>query len=120
MEENDKSILSLASQTDQPFRIEYTVENPNFFAIDKTSNDYITIHNEKNSISLIKCDIILIFNNDFSKSIQIETDFYHNTTFMNLKRFLLYHFDNFIDKGYMFSHKDEMNITTINDKMYIT
>ena len=39
---------------------------------------------------------------------------------MNLKRFLLNHIDDFIDKGYEFSHIDEMNITTVNDKMYMS
>ena len=39
---------------------------------------------------------------------------------MNLKIFLLYHIDNFIDKGYIFSHFDEMNITTIIDKKYMS
>ena len=39
---------------------------------------------------------------------------------MNLRRFLIHHIDNFIDKGYIFSHIDEMIITTINDKMYMT
>ena len=71
-------------------------------------------------IFLIKCDFILIFDNDFSKSILIETDFYHNTTFMNLKKFLLHHNDNFIEKGHIISHIDVMNITTVNDKMYMS
>ena len=39
---------------------------------------------------------------------------------MNLKRFLLYHNAVFIEKGQNFSHIDEMNITTVNDKMYMS
>ena len=39
---------------------------------------------------------------------------------MNLRRFFIHHIDNFIDKGYKCSHIDEMNITTNNDKMYMT
>ena len=108
------------TQTEKLFRIKPTIKSPKFFVIDKISNEYIFNHNEKYSIFLIKCDFELFFNNDFSKSILHETDFYHKTTFMNLKRFLLYHIDNFIDKGYIFSHIDEMNITTIKDKMYMT
>ena len=118
--EYNPPILISHSQTEQPFRIKNTIENPNFFAIDKISNDYITTHNEKNSIFLNKCGFKLIFNSDFSKSILIETVFQHNSMFMNLKRFFLYHIDIFIDKGYIFSHINEMNITSVIDKMYIT
>ena len=39
---------------------------------------------------------------------------------MNLKRFLLYHIDNFIEKGHLFSHIDETNLTTVNDKIYMS
>ena len=37
-----------------------------------------------------------------------------------MKRFLFYHFDDFVDKGYEFFHIDEMNIVTVNDKLYMT
>ena len=67
----------------------------------------------------MNCDSKLIFNNDFLKPILIETDFYHDTSLINLKRYLLYEIDNFIEKGYIFSHIDEMNITTNRDKMFM-
>ena len=67
----------------------------------------------------MKCDFKLIFNNDFLKPILIETDFYHNTSLFNLKIYLLYEIDIFIESGYIFSQIDEMNITTINDKMFM-
>ena len=69
---------------------------------------------------LLKCDFKLIFNKDFSKTVPIETDFYHNTSLINLKRFLLYHVDGFIEKGQIFTHVDEMKNFTINDKMYMS
>ena len=68
---------------------------------------------------LVKCDFKLNFNNDVLKPMLIETDFYHKTSIINLKRNLLYEIENFIEKGYIFSHIDEMNITTINDKMFM-
>ena len=37
-----------------------------------------------------------------------------------MKKYLIYYIDNFIDKGHEFSHFDEMNIRTVNDKMYMT
>ena len=69
---------------------------------------------------LIKCDFKIIFKNDLVKPRVIETDFYHNNTLSIVKRNLLNKIDNFIEKGYLFSHIDEMNITTINDKMFMT
>ena len=107
-------------QPGQPFCIKYTIKNPNFFVIDKISNDYITNHKRKYFIFLIKCDFKIIFNNDFSKSIHIETESYHNTTFLNLKKFLLNHIDDFIEKRQIFSHIDVMNITTVNGEMYMS
>ena len=69
---------------------------------------------------LIKCDFKLIFIIDFLKPIFTETDFYHNTSLFNLKRYLLYGIDNSIEKGYILSHFDEKNITTINSKKFMT
>ena len=74
---------------------------------------------KKYYLFLIKFDFKLIFKNDFLKPILIETDIYHKTSPNNLKRYLLYEIDTFIEKGYIFSHIDEMNITTINDKMFM-
>ena len=36
---------------------------------------------------------------------------------IKLKRYLLDRFEDFIEKRFIFSHIDEMNISTINDKM---
>ena len=49
------------------------LRKPNFFLIDKISNEYFTNHNKKYYLYPIKCDFKLIFNNDFS--LHIETDF---------------------------------------------
>ena len=69
---------------------------------------------------LINVTLNYFFYNDFSKPFDIETNFYHNTNLINLKRYLLYQIDNFMEKRHIFSHFDEMNITTVNDKMYMT
>ena len=110
----------LDTQTGKPFRIKHTNKNPNFFVIDKISSEYITNHSKKYRLFLIKCDFILIFNDDFPKTIHIETDLYNSTNLIVLERYLLYHIDNFIDKGREISHIDETISTTVNDKMYMT
>ena len=93
---------------------------PIWFDIDKIFNDDITNHNQKYYFFLIKCDFILIINNDFSKPIHIETNFYHNILLNNLKRYFLDHIESLIDKGHIFSHTDEMNILNVNAKRYMT
>ena len=118
--EYNPSISNSSPQTQKTFRIKHTSKIPNFFVIDKISNEHITNHNKKYYMFLIKGDFKLIFDYDFLKPIHIQTDFYNNTSPFNLKRYLLFHFDNFIDKGREFSHIDEMNIITVNDKMYMT
>ena len=37
----------------------------------------------------------------------------------NLRRYLLYRIEDFIEKGYVFSHFDEMDILTVVCKMYM-
>ena len=39
---------------------------------------------------------------------------------INLKKYLLNRIESFIEKGYIFFHIDEMNILTIDSKMYMT
>ena len=69
---------------------------------------------------LITCEYILNFNDDSSKLIHIETDLYQITNLKNLKKYLLYETDNFLEKEDMFSRIDELNITQIIDKMCMT
>ena len=83
------------------FLTKHTTKNPSFFDIDELSNDFITNHNKKYYFFLIECYFKLLFINDFSKPICIETEFYHNTKFMNLKRYLLYPIESFIEEGHI-------------------
>ena len=89
MDSEYKPPISLTrNQTENPFRMKPTNKNPNFFVIDKISSDYITNHNKKHNLFLVKCDSKIIFNNDLLKPILIETDFYLTSVF-NLRRYLL-------------------------------
>ena len=53
------------TQHEKHIRTKHTIKNPSFFDIDKISNDYITNHNKKYSLFLVKCDFKFFFNNDF-------------------------------------------------------
>ena len=66
---------------------------------------------------MVECDFILDFLN-FNH--HFKTDFYHNTTIINFKRYLLHWIEYFNERGYIFSHINEMIITIVNDKMNMT
>ena len=42
--EHNPPIDNSHTPTEKPFRIKYTIKNPNCFVIDKISNDYIANH----------------------------------------------------------------------------
>ena len=39
---------------------------------------------------------------------------------ITLRRYFLHRIEDFIDKGYTFSHFDQMNISTVDARMYMT
>ena len=110
--------IRFSPQCENHILTKYTIKNPNFFEIDKILNDYITNNSKKYKLFLINCDFELVFNDDFS--FHIETDYHQNTKMINLKRYLLNHIEDFINKCYTFSHIGEMNILIVNDRMYMT
>ena len=73
--EYNPSISDSDTETEKSFRIKHTIKNPNFFVMDKISNEYIANHNKKNYKFFIKRDFKLIFKIDFLKPIHIETNF---------------------------------------------
>ena len=53
------------TQREKYIRTKHTIKNPSFFDIDKIFNDYITNHNKKQYLFLLKCGFNLIFNDYF-------------------------------------------------------
>ena len=74
-------------QYESSFRMNHTIKNPNVSDVDKIFNDYTTNYNKKFDLYLFKCDFKLVFNN-FTP--HIKTHSHHNTSNINLKRYLLY------------------------------
>ena len=116
--DDDDLRISISSQREYHIKTNYTIKNPNFFEIDKILNGYITNNSKKYKLFLIKCDFEIVFTDNFL--FHIETDFYSNRDPFNLKRYLLYDIEDFINKGHTFSHIDEMNILIVNDRMFMT
>ena len=104
-------------QYEKSFRINDTIKSPDFFDIDELFRNYIIKHNKKSDSYLVKSDFKLIFN---ILTPHIKTDFYHNISFINLKKFLIYWIEHFLLRGCKFSHINEMNISTINDEKNMT
>ena len=74
------------------------------------TNLLMVVSNHKRKfLFLIKYDFKLVFNDDFSKTVYIETNIHHKTTLNNLKRYFHYKIDNFVEKRCIFSHVDEIN-----------
>ena len=60
----NKHLKSLThNEFDKCIRTNHTIENPDFFDIDSIFNKYITNHNEKFDLYLVKCDFELGFVN---------------------------------------------------------
>ena len=71
------------TQTENPFPTKHTIKNPNFFALDKNSNDYIANHNKKYHTFLIKCDFKLILTMIFQNLFILEQIFLILLTSLN-------------------------------------
>ena len=50
----------------------------------------------------------------------LEIQFYGKDVLINLEDSLHHYIDKLLEKGYKFSHINEMNISTINDTQYMT
>ena len=115
----------------------HTTKNPRLFDINKICNIYIFNHNKKYDLFSFKIYFINIFIHNqttniyfistssfFSKITNnnhfLETEFYDNDLRINLGDSLHHYIDQFLEKGCIFSHIDEMNISTINDTQYMT
>ena len=74
----------------------------------------MTKHNKKFDLYLIRYDFELVFDNDFKP--HIKTVFYHKTTIIDVKGYILYWIDYFIERGCNISHIIKMNIKTNIDR----
>ena len=94
--------INISSQRENHILTKHTIKNPNFFEIARILNDYITNNTKKYKLFLFKCDFELVFNDNLP--FDIETDYHQNTKMINLKRYLLNHIEDFINKVYIFSY----------------
>ena len=96
--------------------IEKKIKNPNYFKIHEIFIDFITQYNEKFDLYLVKCEFEVEFINftDF-----IKTEYFFNTSIINMKKYLIFYFYHVISRGRKFSHISKMKIKTISDFSYM-
>ena len=97
--------------------MKHTINIPNFFDLEKISNEYITKNNKEYDLYLVKYDFKLILDKDFYQDVKPEV--INNTMIIHLKLFLVIWVENFCERGYKFCHIYEMNTTTIRNKRYM-
>ena len=104
-----------------------TQKNCDFSDIDEIFNDYITNQNRKFDLYLVKNDLKLVFDansknyagsahNEFQPF--FKSEFQSNATFLYRETFSEGWFEYFSARGYVVSHFNGMNITTISSKRY--
>ena len=95
------------------YGLNHNFKSLKFFDVGKIFNNYVTNHNRKLELYLVRAGFKIDFDNFASR---IQTDFHYNISLINLKQKILYWIDYFNETGYIFSHIIEMNIETISDK----
>ena len=101
------------------FQIINSVDNPNFFHVDGIYHKFINVHNKKYFFYFFKCKFNLVFDTNFFPC--IETHLHSKSIWISfLKKILINVIEDFINKGYKFSHISNMNIITFNLKRYMT
>ena len=80
-------------------------------------NDYVSIHNKKLNLYLIKCDFSITLDN-FTTN--IETNYVHNIESYKIRGDLLYYIDCMKLEGYKFCNISRMSINTVSDRFNMT
>ena len=76
----------------------YTSNNFKLDEIDEILQNYITIHNKKFDSDFISCELVIEFNNNFIKNLNISN--VHKKEINKINQCLLYSIDFFESKGY--------------------
>ena len=96
--------------------IEKKIRNPIYFKIDEIFQNYITQYNKKFDLYLVKCkfEVEFIIFTEF-----IKTEYFFNTSFVIMKKYLTYYIYRIISRGRKISHMSKMKIKTISNMGYM-
>ena len=112
---NRNYLVTLHNKKDKSTYIKFTNNNINLDEVDNILNDYITFHCEKFNSYLIRCEVVIEFDNNFEENIESEYFYFYNKDINNLKRNLLYGIIPKIYKDRNDCNIKQMILKTIND-----
>ena len=115
--EYNKKLASLRKENDISIYKNYVINNGNLDDVDKILNDYVSIHNKKFNLCLIKCESSITLDN-FTTN--IETNYVHNLESYKIKGDLLYYIDCMKLEGYNFCNINRMSINIVSDSCKMT
>ena len=86
-EEYQYYLSTVDRKKDRKLYTKYIIINISFDDLDKVLNDYITTHNKKFDFYLIRCELIIEFDNNLTE--KIKTKYFYTTSINDIKRDLL-------------------------------
>ena len=93
----------------------HTIENPDSFDLDERFKHYISNHNKKFDLYLVKYDFKLVFDNEFYSDVKTALQI-NLPKFLFLKKLLLLWIEHFHEGEYIFPDIYETNTTTVSNK----
>ena len=109
---------TMRKKNDKELYDNFIIDDVNLDEVDKIIIDYVTIHNEKFDVSLVRCDFIVEFD-DFITN--IKTNYLVNKDhIINLKKFLSFDIKCFESKGYKIDNIKQMIIKSLSDRCNMT
>ena len=112
-------ITTMRKKDDKSWYENHTIDNINLEEVDKILSDYIATHNKKFYFSLVRCEFVLEFDNNFT--INIQTHYCYNMDdITKIKSYLFSSIDCFKSRGYKNYNINQMSIKTINNRCNMT
>ena len=111
--EYNKYLATLRKENDISIYKKFVIDDVNLDDVDKVLNDYISIHNKKYDLYLIKCEFSITLDN-FTRN--IKTNYVHNIESYKIKCDLLYYIDCIKLEGYNFCNINRISTYTVSDR----
>ena len=107
-------IASLLKKDDKSIYKKYVINNINLDEVDKLLKDYVSTHNKEFDNYFIYYEYKIHFDNN--STIDLKTDYVHNTEIDKISQCLLYYIEYLESKGYEFQNINQIIINTVSDR----
>ena len=112
--EHKNYLATLRKKDDKSIDKKYVNKNIKLNEIDKILKDYVSTHNKKFNIHFIYCDSKIQIDNN--STIDLKTDYVHNTENDKISQCLLYCIEYLESKCYKFQNINQIIINTVSDR----